>query len=84
MTKVRFKHFQVALLALLLSACASVPDSLIDSPRVRLSNVHVVGVGFDSQTFLLSFDVANPNPFPLPIRGYKVEKPGCRFFPSLE
>lgn len=81
MTKVKFMQFQVALLAIGLSACASVPEKLIDSPRVSLSNVQVVGLGFDSQTFLLSFDVANPNPFPLPIRhvGYGVRLDGRRF-----
>ena len=81
MTKVKFMQFPVALLAIGLSACASVPEKLIDSPRVSLSNVQVVGLGFDSQTFLLSFDVANPNPFPLPIRhvGYGVRLDGRRF-----
>ena len=75
------KHFQIALLVVCLTACASMPENLVDSPEVRLSNVQVVGLGFKSQTFLLSFDVANPNPFPLPIRnvGYGVRLNGQRF-----
>jgi LEA14-like dessication related protein len=46
-----------------------------------LKNVHVVGLGFKSQTFLLSFDVSNPNPFPLPVRdfAYSVKLNGKRF-----
>jgi len=74
-------HFQMALLAFCLSACAAVPESLIQSPSVNLRNVQVVGLGFKSQTFLLSFDVANPNSFPLPIRsvGYGVRLDGQRF-----
>lgn len=81
MKTVKLIQFQMALLALCLSACATAPENLIDSPRVSLSNVRVVGLGFDSQTFLLSFDVANPNPFPLPIRhvGYGVRLDGRRF-----
>lgn len=81
MKKVKRMHFQMALLALCLSACATVPENLVSSPRVSLSDVQVVGLGFKSQTFLLSFDVANPNPFPLPIRnvGYGVKFEGQRF-----
>jgi LEA14-like dessication related protein len=81
MKTVKAMHFQMALLAVCLSACATVPESLIDSPKVDLRNVQVLGFGFRSQTFLLSFDVANPNSFPLPIRsvGYGVRLNGQRF-----
>jgi len=72
---------QVALLIACLSACASLPESLVSTPSVKLSNVQVVGLGFRTQTFLLSFDVANPNPFPLPVSnvGYGVRLDGQRF-----
>ena len=81
MKRIKLMHFQMALLAFCLSACATVPESLVASPSVSLSNVQVVGLGFKSQTFLLSFDVANPNPFPLPVRnvGYGVRLDGQRF-----
>lgn len=74
-------RFSIALLAILLSSCATLPESLVSTPRVSLSNVKVVGLGFKSQTFLLSFDVANPNSFPLPIRhvSYGVKLDGQRF-----
>lgn len=74
-------RFQLALLVFFLSACASMPENLVKSPSVNLRDVQVVGLGFKSQTFLLSFDVANPNPFPLPIRnvGYSVKLDGQRF-----
>lgn len=64
-----------------LSACTSMSDNLVSAPRVQLSNVQVVGLGFQNQTFLLSFDVANPNSFPLPVRniGYGVKLDGQRF-----
>ena len=77
-TKMRYS---IALLAILLSSCATLPDDLISTPRVSLSNVEVVGLGFNSQTFLLSFDVENPNAFPLPIRNvrYGVKLDGQRF-----
>jgi len=74
-------HFRMLLLASCLSACATVPGGLVDPPNVNLRNVQIVGLGFSSQTFLLSFDIANPNPFPLPIRnvGYSVRLDGQRF-----
>ena len=74
-------HFPIALLALCMSACASLPDKLVSTPRVDLNDVQVVGLGFKKQTFLLSFDVTNPNPFPLPVRsvGYGVRLDGQRF-----
>jgi len=64
-----------------LSACASLPEGLVSTPNVELRNVQVVGLGFKNQTFLLSFDVDNPNPFPLPVSNldYGVELDGQRF-----
>lgn len=55
-------------LVTVMSACASVPENLISAPRVEIKNVQVMGLRFQSQVFLLSFDVENLNPFPLPIR----------------
>ncbi|MCH9694256.1 MAG: LEA type 2 family protein [Gammaproteobacteria bacterium] len=64
-----------------LSACESLPESLVTTPRVELRDVQVVGIGFKNQTFLLSFDVDNPNPFPLPVSNldYGVVLDGERF-----
>ena len=74
-------YFLMVLLAGGLSSCATVPDSLVASPNVDLRAVQVVGLGFKNQTFLLSFEVANPNPFPLPIENvaYSLELDGQRF-----
>jgi LEA14-like dessication related protein len=75
------KRVLLVTLAGILSACSTMPEDLVSSPRVNLKNVQVVGLGFQGQTFLLSFDVANPNPFPLPIRSidYGVKLDGQRF-----
>jgi len=64
-----------------LGGCASIPDNLISSPEVELRDVKVVGLGFKNQTFLLSFDISNPNPFPLPVNhiSYGVRLDGQRF-----
>jgi LEA14-like dessication related protein len=80
----KLMRFQRVLLVFCMSACAAcaaVPENLVDSPSVNLSDVQIVGLGFKSQTFLLSFDVVNPNPFPLPVRnvGYGVRLDGQRF-----
>jgi len=67
-------------MALALSACAGM-ETVISAPGVSLRNVTVTDINFSSQTFLLGFDVVNPNPFPLPVSAvsYGVELDGQRF-----
>ncbi|MGB5489557.1 MAG: LEA type 2 family protein [Woeseiaceae bacterium] len=69
----------VALLAL--SGCAGTMQSLVKSPAVELRTVQVLGLGFNSQTFLLSFDIHNPNAFALPVRSvsYALKLDGQHF-----
>jgi len=50
-----------------LGGCASLTENVVSQPVVELRDVEVVGLGFKAQTFLLTFDISNPNPFPLPI-----------------
>ena len=66
--------------ALLIGGCASL-ENVVSAPNVSLRNVHVQSLGLNEQTFLLSFDVTNPNPFPLPISQitYGIELDGYRF-----
>jgi len=52
------------------SGCAGTSVS-IESPTVQLSNVAVNQLSFTGQSFVLSFDVSNPNPFPLPVRAVR-------------
>ena len=61
------------------AGCAST-GVMIEKPAVSLSNVAVTEIDLDSQTFVLDFDVSNPNPFPLPIQSiaYGVELEGLR------
>jgi LEA14-like dessication related protein len=65
----------------MMSGCATLPESVISEPRVELRDVQVMGLGFKSQTFLLSFDIHNPNPFPLPVNhvSYGIRLDGHRF-----
>ncbi|MEM8816832.1 MAG: LEA type 2 family protein [Pseudomonadota bacterium] len=77
------KSCQTAVLlavSLALGACATV-DTMIESPRVSLSQVELSSFDLDGQTVLLGFDVTNPNPFPLPVSAlrYGVELDGHRF-----
>jgi len=53
---------------LLCGACAS-QGPVIKTPDVRLDGVRLQSVSLGKQTFLLSFNVTNPNPFPLPVKG---------------
>jgi len=64
----------------LLTACASTGD-LISAPGVSLRNVEITDIDISGQTFLLHFDVTNPNPFPLPVStvSYAIELDGHRF-----
>ena len=66
---------------LTLSGCATSVQDLIKTPTVELSAVQVVGLGFNSQTFLLSFDISNPNGVALPVRSvdYALKLDGHRF-----
>lgn len=70
----------LALAALQLSACASI-EELVSAPEVRLTNVEIQDLDYDGQTFMLSFDVSNPNPYPLPVNqvAYEVRLDGMRF-----
>lgn len=54
-------------LGLLSTGCAST-GAPIDAPSVDLASVELQRASFRSQTFLLGFDVNNPNPFPLPVK----------------
>lgn len=75
------KYLAIAGLTLVLGGCASLPENIISKPKVELRDVQVVGLGFKNQTFLLSFDIHNPNPFPLPVNhvSYGVRLDGQRF-----
>lgn len=64
-----------------LAGCATSLESLVKSPRIELRDVQVMGLGFNGQTFLLSFDISNPNPFALPVSSvsYGIKLDGHRF-----
>ena len=69
------------LLTCALSGCATAVNSIVISPTVALRGVDLVGLGFNGQTFLLSFEVSNPNSFALPVRSvsYAITLDGQRF-----
>jgi LEA14-like dessication related protein len=50
-----------------ISGCAGM-ETMISSPSVELTSIELTRADFDRQTFLLGFDVSNPNAFPLPVR----------------
>ena len=55
-----------------LSACAGT-GTIIDSPKVDLTGVELTSASLRRQRFLLSFDIDNPNPFPLPVKAVDYE-----------
>lgn len=76
------RHYTLPAMALLCltAGCASTGD-LLSAPDVSLRNVEASDLGISEQTFVLAFDVSNPNPFPLPVESisYGVELDGYRF-----
>ena len=50
-----------------LAACAG-PVTLVDSPSIRLTSIDSGHMSFNRQSFVLGFDISNPNPFPLPVQ----------------
>ncbi len=68
------RNYFLLFAAVSLSACAGT-GTVIDSPRVELTGVELTSANFRRQTFLLRFDVSNPNPFPLPVKAveYRVD-----------
>jgi LEA14-like dessication related protein len=75
----RLRNIGLSALACLAAGCAST-GVLVEKPGVSLRNVQVAEIDAHAQTFVLNFDVVNPNPFPLPIRSvsYGVELEGLR------
>ena len=53
-----------------MSACAGT-SALISAPEVSLTSIEMTSADFNRQTFLLGFDISNPNPFPLPVRSVR-------------
>ena len=51
----------------MLAACAG-PVTLVDSPSIRLTRIDSGHMSFNRQTFVLGFDISNPNSFPLPVQ----------------
>ena len=67
---VKFRSSSWLILVALVSGCAST-GSLVNSPTVQLTSVELAEMSFRQQTFLLGFDVQNPNPFPLPVQSVR-------------
>jgi len=61
------KRSSIVVATCLLGACAG-PATLVDSPTIRLAKIESGHMSFSRQTFVLGFDISNPNPFPLPIQ----------------
>jgi LEA14-like dessication related protein len=80
METTRLRKIALGAVACFAAGCASTGIT-VEKPGVSLQTVEVADIGLGGQTFVLEFDVVNPNPFPLPIRtiSYGVELEGFRF-----
>ena len=79
METARLRMIGLSVVACFATGCASTGVT-IEKPGISLRNVEVTAVDLDGQTFVLDFDVVNPNPFPLPVQSvsYDVELEGLR------
>ena len=57
-------------ISMLLAGCAGT-GALVSTPNVDLTSVEMEKLGLTSQTFVLGFEVDNPNAFPLPVKAVK-------------
>jgi LEA14-like dessication related protein len=80
METIQLRKIALGAVACFAAGCASTGIT-VEKPSVSLRTVEVADIGLGGQTFVLDFDVVNPNPFPLPIRtiSYGVELDGFRF-----
>jgi len=67
---IEYRGFAALFVTLALTACAGT-QTLVSAPSVNLTSVKLENASFSRQTFLLGFDVSNPNPFPLPVKAVK-------------
>ena len=74
------RNLFVLVAALWLSGCAT-GQTFVKSPSISLTGVELSKIHFSRQTFLLSFNVRNPNAFPLPVKRirYKIMLEDKRF-----
>lgn len=63
----KIRMVAVAVIGSCFSACAGT-GTIVSTPSVNLTSVKLAEVSLRRQTFHLSFDVGNPNPFPLPVK----------------
>ena len=71
MTEWRIVHrFALLLTSVGMCACAG-STSMLKTPAVELTSVEMSRMSFTNQTFLLGFNVHNPNPFPVPVRSVR-------------
>ena len=67
MKLVKSKISYLMLSAMVLCTACATTETIISKPKVELIGVELSRVGLSSQTFLLQFEVSNPNAFPLPV-----------------
>ena len=74
------RNIAILAAAFWLSGCAST-ESFVQTPAVNLTSVELDKISINGQTFLLGFDVENPNAFPLPVKmiSYRVMLEGRKF-----
>jgi len=74
------RNIAILVVAFCLPGCANT-GAFVETPAVNLTSVELDKIGFKGQTFLLGFDVENPNAFPLPVKmiRYKVMLEGRKF-----
>ena len=81
MNDIAVRNSFLSIVALAMLAGCATTETMIAKPTVVLKTVELSKVGISSQTFVLGFEVKNPNAFPLPIESvrYRILFDGQKF-----
>lgn len=50
-------------------SCAGLGNDLVKSPRINVSSIKINEIRLDKQDIMISLNIFNPNPVPIPVRG---------------
>jgi len=69
------------IVSILISSCAGIGQSLIQSPVLKITNVRVSNLSLTNQNIVFTIGIDNPNPIPIPLKGltYNLDLNGVEF-----
>ena len=77
----RIYSLLILLIPIFLISCAGIGENLLQSPKLRVTNVSITNLTLNNQSIVFTLGINNPNPIPIPIRGlrYKLDLNNVEF-----